>query len=609
MEINLIRQFLWLPCLAALLLSLPSNAASSAAAGDAPPSHGIAMHGLPMLAPGFASFPYVNPDAPKGGRVSIGLPGTFNSLNPYNLKAGLAALGLNGTVFQTLMVRSLDEPFTLYAQVASGIETDAERSYVIFRLDPRARFSDGMPLTSADVLFSFELLKTRGRPQHRAYQLVKQAVAPDEHTVRYDLSGVNDRELPLILALMPVLPKHKTNVETFSDATLDIPVGSGPYVVADVKPADSFTLRRNPEYWGKDIASAKGVYNFDEIHYVYFREANAWFEAMSSGLIDYRPENDPTRWTQAYDFPALRDGRVIRETIPFGLPKGMDGIAFNTRRPLFKDVRVREALAMVFDFEWINANIYSGVYKRSRSFYDDSELSSAGRPADARERALLAQWPGAVRADIMEGAWTPPVTDGSGRDRSPARRALALLAEAGYALQGSVLVDTASGTPVTLEIPAEDRSQERLLLNYAASLRRIGIETRVRVLDDAAFQRRRETFDFEMMVGTWAASPSPGNEQRGRWGSQSATMLSSFNLAGVESPAVDGMIKAMLAAESHEDFVASVRAYDRVLLSGFYIVPLFYTPGQWIAHSSRIRHPDKIPLFGAAIETWWSTQP
>ena len=605
----MIRQSCWLAqCL--LLLAALSGLGGDAQAGEAIPTHGIAMHGLPALPPGFPRFPYVNPDAPQGGRISIGLFGTFTSLNPYNLKAGLAAQGLNGTVFQNLMVRSLDEPFTLYGQVASGLETDAERSYVVFHLDPRARFSDGAQLTSADVLFSFELLKTRGRPQQRtAYGQVKQAEAPDARTVRYDLSGLHDRELPLILALMPVLPKHRTNVETFDDTTLDVPVGSGPYIVADMMPGDSFTLRRNPDYWGKDIATAQGLYNFDEIHYLYFRDTNAWFEAMTSGLIDFRPESDPTRWTQAYDFPALKDGRVIRETIPFGLPKGMDGIAFNTRRPLFKDVRVREALAMVFDFEWINANIYSGVYKRSRSFYDDSELSCAGRPADARERALLAQWPDAVRPDILEGAWAPPATDGSGRDRGPARRALALLAEAGYVLQGSALVETASGASVTLEIPAEDRSQERLLLNYAESLRRIGIATRVRLLDDALFQRRRQSFDFDMMVGTWTASPSPGNEQRGRWGSQSAGLESSFNLAGVQSPAVDGMIKAIVGAESHEDFVAAVRAYDRVLLSGFYIVPLFYTPAQWIAHSSRIRHTDKIPLFGAAIETWWSTQP
>ena len=330
---------------------------------------------------------------------------------------------------------------------------------------------------------------------------------------------------------------------------------------------------------------------------------------MASGLIDFRPESDPTRWTQAYTFPALADGRVIRQTIAFGLPKGMDGIAFNTRRPLFKDVRVREALAIVFDFEWINQNIYAGVYKRSRSFYDDSELSSAGRPADARERGLLAAWPDAVRPDIMEGAWTPPVTDGSGRDRAPARRALALLAEAGYVLQGTALVEKTTGAPVTIEIPAEDRGQERLLLNYGEQLRRIGVSVRIRLLDEALFQRRRQTYDFDMMVGTWAASPSPGNEQRGRWGSASAAIEGSFNLAGAQSPAIDGMIKAILAAQSHEDFTAAVRAYDRVLLSGFYIVPLFYTPGQWIAYSSRIKRPERIPLFGVNMDYWWSAAP
>ena len=573
-------------------------------------AHGIAMHGSPALPAGFANFPYVNRDAPKGGKIAIGLLSTFNSLNPYNLKAGTAAQGLNATVFQTLMVRSQDEPFTLYAQVAQSIETDAARSYALFRLDPRARFSDGTPLTSADVLFSFDLLKTRGRPQQRAaYTLVRKAEAPDAQSVRFDLTGLNDRELPLILALMPVLAKHATDVENFDDTSLTVPIGSGPYTISLVKPGEQLKLKRNPDYWGKDLPVARGLFNFDEIRYDYYRDANAWFETMTAGLLDYRPESDPTRWTQAYTFPALKDGRVIRETIPFGLPKGMDGIAFNTRRPQFKDVRVREALAMVFDFEWLNTNIYAGVYKRSRSFYDDSELSSSGRPADARERAMLAAWPDAVRADIMEGTWTPPVSDGTGRDRGPARRALALLAQAGYELRGTALVEKASGTPLVIEIPAEDRAQERLLLNFAEGLKRIGIATSIRLADETLFQRRRQTFDFDMMVGTWAASPSPGNEQRARWGSASAAVESSFNLAGAQSPAIDGMIKAMLSAQSHEDFVAAVRAYDRVLLSGFYLVPLFYTPGQWIAYSSRVKHPERTPMFGVNIDSWWSTQP
>lgn len=582
----------------------------AAAQAQAMVSHGIAMHGAPALPADFKNFPYANPDAPKGGKLAIGFYGAFNSLNPYNLKAGSAAQGLSGNLYQGLMTRSLDEPFTLYRLVAESIETDAARSYVLFRLDPRARFSDGTPLTAADVLFSFELMKAKGRPQQRsAYQLVVKAEAPDAQTVRYDLTGVNDRELPLILALMPILPKHKTDADGFDDTTLAVPVGSGPYMITEVKPGESVKMVRNPDYWGKDLAVERGLHNFGEIRFDYFRDTNTWYEAMASGLIDFRPESDPTRWTQAYTFPALADGRVIRESISFGLPKGMDGIAFNTRRLLFKDARVREALAIVFDFEWINQNIYAGVYKRSRSFYDDSELSSAGRPADARERGLLAAWPDAVRPDIMEGAWAPPVTDGTGRDRAPARRALSLLAEAGYVLQGTALVEKATGAPVTIEIPAEDRGQERLLLNYAEQLRRIGVSVRIRLLDEALFQRRRQTYDFDMMVGTWAASPSPGNEQRGRWGSASAAIEGSFNLAGAQSPAIDGMIKAILAAQSHEDFTAAVRAYDRVLLSGFYIVPLFYTPGQWIAYSSRIKRPERIPLFGVNMDYWWSAAP
>ena len=614
MKICVIRGAVWRVFLLVALLAQGGAAivapARAREAGVGVVSHAIAMHGAPALPADFAQLPYVNPDAPKRGKINVGIFGTFNSLNPYNLKAGLSAQGLSGNVFQGLMYRSLDEPFTLYALVAESIETDAARSYVQFRIDPRARFSDGAPLTAQDVLFSFELFKIKGRPQQRsAYSLVKKAEAVDALTVRYDLSGVNDRELPLILALMPILPKHTTNAETFEDTTLDVPIGSGPYVIASVKPGEQLKFARNPNYWAKDLPIARGLNNFDEIRYEYFRDVNTWFEAMTSGVIDFRPESDPTRWTQAYHFPALADGRIKREAIPFGLPKGMDGIAFNTRRALFKDVRVREALAMVFDFEWLNASIYAGVYQRSRSFYDDSELSSAGRPASQGERALLAQWPDAVRADIMEGQWAPPVTDGSGRDRAPARRALALLAEAGYELRDTRLVNKTTGEAMAFEIPAEDRGQERLLLNYAVSLRRIGVVVNVRLQDDTLYQRRRQSYDFDMMVGTWAASPSPGNEQRGRWGSASAVLEGSFNLAGAQSPAIDGMIRAVVAAESREDFVAAVRAYDRVLLSGFYIVPLFYTPAQWIAYSSRLQRPERVPLFGVNTDYWWSGQP
>jgi peptide/nickel transport system substrate-binding protein len=594
-----------------LVIAAPyAGAAPAPKATDAPcPTHGIAMHGAPALPSNFQHFPYAEPGAKKGGRLRVGLAGTFDSLNPFNLKSGTAAQGLVGNVFQTLMARSQDEPFTLYGLIAQSIDIDPSRSQVTFHLDPRARFSDGKPITAEDVLFSFDLLKMKGRPQQRiAYGLVKSIDAPDAHTVHYDLSGVGDRELPLILAIMPVLPKHATDVERFSEATLAKPVGSGPYVIADSQVGSRLLLRRNENYWGADLPSQRGFYNFDEIDIQYFRDGNSLFEAFKAGLLDYRDETSTTRWASGYDFPALTDGRVAKETLKNENPKGMEGFVFNTRRPLFKDIRLREALGMMFDFEWINANLYSGLYTRTKSFFDESELSSSGRPASAAERALLKPFPGAVREDILEGDWRPPVNDGSGRDRDMAKRALALLESAGYHIENGVL--RKDGEPVSFEIMVKDRNQERLALNYAASLQRIGVDARVRLVDEVQYQRRRQKFDFDMMLGQWIASASPGNEQRMRWGSASANQEASFNLAGAASPAIDALIAALLSATSHDDFVTAVRAYDRVLLSGFYVVPLFHASEQWIAHSTDIARPERLPryaspMFGPTLESWW----
>jgi peptide/nickel transport system substrate-binding protein len=571
------------------------------------------MHGEPMLPDTFDHLPYADPDAVKGGRVSIGFLGAFDSLNPFNLKAGSTAQGLNGNVFETLMTRSLDEPFTLYGLIAKTIETDADRNVVTFRLDPRAHFSNGAPITSDDVRFTFELLKTRGRPQHRAaFSLVKSIETSDPLTVRYEIDAGGDREMPLTLALMPVLPRGAVDVAKWDDASLDVPIGSGPYKIAEVKPGERLILKRDPNYWGKDLPDRRGLFNFDEIDIEYFRDANSLFEAFAAGLLDFREETNPVRWLTAYDFPAMRDHRDVREALPIGGPKGMEGFVFNLRRPLFSDVRVREALGLMFDFEWINANHYGGLYKRTQSFFDESELASTGRPASAAERALLAPFPGAVREDILEGRWRPPVSDGSGNDRTMPKRALELLGEAGYALENGRL--SKDGEPLAFEIMVKDRSQERLALNYADSLARIGVTAKVRLVDEVQYQRRRQKFDFHMMIGSWLASASPGNEQRSRWGSRSADQEASFNLAGVRSPAVDALIDALLGARTREAFVTAVRAYDRVLLSGFYIVPLFHAPDQWIAASAALARPKELPHYGSpsgssTLDTWWRKQP
>jgi peptide/nickel transport system substrate-binding protein len=409
--------------LAALVIATTSGFDRSARAAE---QHALAMHGLPALADGFNNFGYVDPKAPKGGRLVESTLGTFDTLNPFVVK-GLAVQAVRNYVVESLMTRGFDEPFTLYGLLARSIETDTARTFITFHIDPRAKFSDGRPVTSEDVIFSWQILRDKGRPNFRTYYAkVAAAEAIDARTVRFDLSGSDDRELPLILGLMPVLPKHAVDPATFEDTSFQPPIGSGPYVVGAVDPGKSITFRRNPDYWGRDLAVNRGLWNFDEVRFDYYRDANTQFEAFKKGLFDVISERDPSRWESAYDFPALRDGRVVKEEFPNGLPKGLNGFVFNTRRAVFSDARVREAISLLFDFAWINKNYFFGRYERTMSYFDGSELSSHGIPADARERALLASYPGAVRSDILEGTWSPASGDGSGRDRETLKRALAL---------------------------------------------------------------------------------------------------------------------------------------------------------------------------------------
>jgi peptide/nickel transport system substrate-binding protein len=575
----------------------------AAAAGE--PRHAIAMHGEPALGPDFKAFAYVNPDAPKGGTLVQGALGTFDSLNPLIVK-GVPAISLRSYVVESLLTRGYDEPFTLYGLLAETVETDAERSYVTFRLDPRARFSDGTPVTAEDVIFSWQLLRDHGRPNYRGYYVkVAKAEALDGRTVRFDLSGSDDRELPLILGLMPVLPRHAVNAETFEETTLKPIVGSGPYVIAQVDAGHSVTLRRNPDYWGRDLAVNRGQWNFDTLRFDYYRDINAQLEAFRRGLFDVRAETDPARWQTDYDFAAVRDHRVVKDALPTGLPKGTYAFVFNTRRAIFADVRVREAISLLFDFEWINKNFYYGQYRRSASYFADSELSAYRRPADARERALVAPFPDSVRPDILDGSWALPVSDGSGRDRALVRRALALLAAAGYQLEGTELHDRATGRRLEFEILVTNRDQERQALAFAQNLKLAGIAARIRMVDAVQYDQRRITFDFDMIQYRWEQSLSPGNEQGFYWSSEAADQQGTRNYMGVRSKAIDAMIAAMLKASAREDFVAAVRALDRVLMSGFYVVPLFYLPDQWVARWAYIRRPDRTSLSGYLPEAWW----
>jgi peptide/nickel transport system substrate-binding protein len=573
------------------------------------PHHAIAMHGEPAMTADFDILPYANPAAPKGGRLVQGVLGTFDSLNPLIVK-GIALSSIRGYIVESLMARGFDEPFTLYGLVATTVETDPQRSYVTFRLNPAARFSDGAPVTAEDIVFSWQLMRDKGRPNHRTYYAkVVKAEIIGERTVRFDLSGSDDRELPLILGLMPVLAKHAVMLDTFEETSFQAPLGSGPYVVTDVDPGKSVTFKRNPNYWGRNLPINRGLWNFDEIRYDYYREANSHLEAFKRGLYDVRTEHDPTRWQTAYTFPAAREGLVVKESFPTGVPKSSSYFVFNTRRPVFGDARVREAISYLFDFEWINHSYFFDLYRRTTSYFEGSELSSHGRPTDLREQALLAPYPDAVRPDILQGTWSPPVSDGSGRDRSVLKRALDLFATAGYELRGTVLAERTTGRPLTFEIMVTTRDDERLALLFSQSLKRAGINVRVRVVDAVQFEGRRLTYDFDMIENRWDQSLSPGNEQAFYWGSAAADQPGTRNYMGVKSAAVDGMIAALLKAQTREEFVASVRALDRALLSGFYTIPLFHLPEQWLARWTRIARPATISLYGFLPETWWSERP
>ncbi|MGD0419825.1 MAG: extracellular solute-binding protein [Xanthobacteraceae bacterium] len=563
------------------------------------------MHGAPELPDDFAASPYANADAPQGGRLVQGVLGTFDSLNPLIVK-GLPVQSIRGHVIESLMARGYDEPFTLYGLLARTVETDDGRSFVTFSLDPAARFSDGVPVTAADVVFSWQLLRDHGRPNHRAYySKVVKAEALDARTVRFDLGGSNDRELPLILGLMPVLPQHAIEVATFEDTTLAKPIGSGPYVVAEVDIGKRVTFKRDPNYWGRGLPINRGLWNFAELRFDYYRDANAYFEAFKTGNYDVRSELDPTRWRTGYDIPAVRDGRIVKESFANGLPKLASAFVFNTRRPIFSDIRVRQAISLLFDAEWVNHNFFFDLYRRSTSFFDDSELSAYHRPADARERVLLAPFANAVREDVLDGTWSPPVTDGSGRDRTSLREALALFDAAGYGLKGTTLRERASGRTLSFEIMVTNRDDERLALAFSSNLARAGIAAQVRLVDAVQYDQRRLAFDFDMIDYRWEQSLSPGNEQSFYWGSAAADEQGSRNYMGVHSAAIDAMIATLLRARERPDFVAAVRGLDRLLISGCYVVPLFYLPEQWVARWVSITHPARTSLFGYLPETWW----
>jgi peptide/nickel transport system substrate-binding protein len=584
---------------------LAAMAMAGPAAGE--PVAALAMHGAPQHAAGFLHFPYVNPDAPKGGRITLGTLGTFDSLNPFIIK-GVAPPGVREYVYESLMTRGADEPFTLYGLIADTVEVPEDRSSITFHLRPEARFSDGMPVTPQDVLFSHQILKSLGQPYQRTYySKVTKAEQVGPRSVRFTLAASDDREMPLILGLMPVLPRHKFTPQSFALTSLEPPVGSGPYRVVQVNPGRSITYRRNPDWWARELAVARGRFNFEEIRVEHFRDSSSLFEAFKAGEIHVRVEDDPGRWIGGYPMAAITAGRLFKEELTTGLPSGMAAFVFNMRRPMFEDARVRRAFILLFDAEWINRSLFNGLYERTQSFFERSVLSSHGRPVDARERTLLAPYMDAVRPDILDGTFRFPTSDAATSDRANLQAAHELLTQAGYELKRGRLVK--NGTPLAFEFLAQTRQQERLMLSYAHTLERLGIGVRIRQVDSAQYWSRLQSFDFDMIQWTWSASLSPGNEQFNRWSSGAALTPGSLNYAGVKNLAADAMIETFLKARSNEDFESSVRAFDRVLLSGDYVVPLYHLPKVWVAYWKPLRHPAILPLSGFDLDCWWFAPP
>ncbi len=576
------------------------------ALATAKPQHGIAMHGDPALPPEFAAFDYVNPDAPKGGALTIAEYGSFDSLNPFIVR-GQTPRGLREWVFDSLMRRNHNEPFSLYGLIAKSVEVPNDRSWVRFTIDPRAKFSDGHPITVEDVIFSLETLRDKGRPNHRSYYSKVMNIeqpAPDQVVFHFD-TALQDREMPLILGLMPILPKHWYEPREFSATSLDIPVGSGPYQVAEVTPGREILYRRNPDYWARDLAANRGQYNFDTIRVNYYRDTSAGFEAFKTGLVNLHEEQDPARWATGYNFPAARKGDVRKLALPHGRPSGLRGLVFNTRRPIFADPQVREALSYALDFEWLNANYYHNAYRRIRGYFDNSTLSAAGQSLPEAADRLLRPYAGSLPDALFTEGISPPVTDGSGRIRANLRKAKKILNGAGWAVQNGELRHLAGNQPMTFEILLVRSEDEKLALSFARNARLLGADISVRTVDSSQYEERLRNFDFDMIIYDWYASLSPGNEQLYYWGSAAADQPGTRNYPGIKSAAVDAMIAHLLDARDTQTFTAAAQALERALSAGHYVIPLDYLPVDWVGAAATLERPEKTPVYGYDINSWW----
>jgi len=567
------------------------------------PVHGVAMHGAPKYPAGFTHFDYVDPNAPKGGEIRLAETGGWDTFNPFTVKG--EAPGGADLPFETLMVESADEPFSEYGLLAETIEFPADRSWVAFTLWPKARWHDGKPITADDVVFSFDILKTKGHPRYRFYYAAVDKVEKvSERKVRFTFKPGDNRELPLILGQLPVLPKHYWKGRDFAATTLEPPLGSGPYKAGPSETGRTVTWVRVKDYWGADLPVRRGQFNFDRIRYDSYRDTTVALEAFKAGEYDWRLEMEAKKWATGYqDWSALKDGRGLKEAFPNQRPAGMQGYVYNLRRPLFQDAKVREALALAFDFEWTNKTLFYGQYKRTASFFANSEMAASGLPGP-KELEVLEPLRDKVPPQVFTAAYKPPETEGDGNIRANLRAAMRLLEEAGWTVQNGKLVK--DGHPFVFEILLVQPIWERIALPFARNLERLGIEANVRVVDTAQYKNRVDQYDYDMVVQVWGQSQSPGNEQASFWGSAAADAVGGQNLAGIKNPAVDALVAAIIAAPDRETLVARCRALDRVLLWNHYVIPQWHLGVDRVAWWDKFGRPDIVPAAGVRPLAWWS---
>ena len=564
--------------------------------------HAISLHGKVKYPPGFSHFDYVNPQAPREGNLRRHVVGTFDSFNPYVAK-GVAVAG-TGYLYDTLTTGSLDEPFSQYGLLAERIEVADNNRHVTFTLRKEARFADGKPVTAADVVFTFNLLIEQGAPFYAYYYGdITEVTALDKQRVRFSFKHGQNRELPLIVGQLPVLPAHYWRERDFSEVNLDPPLGSGPYQVKSVQPGRRVSYQRRADYWGKDLPVNRGLYNFAEVSFEYFLDETVALEAFKGGGYDWRLENSAKNWASGYDSPALTRGDIVLTTQQHKLPAGMQGFVMNQRRPLFQDRVLRRAIGLAMDFEWSNKNLFHNQYRRTRSYFENSEMAASGLPGKA-ELAILAPYREQLPEQVFTESWRPPRTDGSGRPRANLQLAQKLLREAGYKLDDKKLL-TGDGKPVKFEILLDSAAFERVALPFARNLGVLGIDASVRRIDANQYQERLRKFDFDMVVAVFPQSNSPGNEQRDFWHSDAASREDSRNLIGLQDPVVDALVEALIQAPDRASLVAHARALDRVLQWGYHVVPNWHLDYFRIAHRSKLQRPAVVPPYGIQVDSWW----